>query len=305
MNNYGLIGDPIANSLSPALFNAGFGGKYNYDLIEGASFGTSFKTFEERYKGINVTAPFKEDAFRRADIYTSYCSKIGAANILVKTGDGILADNSDFTGIILSIAEAYMPGLVRQFAAKYGDAMHKKVHLYLRQALTMLFSRKPQALVVGCGGAGRAAAVAAAELGFDTALMNRTPEKAQKIADEMPEYNFICDQMADFRAAVRECDLVIYTLPVKLDEIGMLTAEDFEGEDRYHWPRPGKVILEANYKNPSFCGPVTDKINAGGAQYVPGTKWLLYQALTGYLSLTGRIPDLNAMEQVIADSQAV
>lgn len=305
MNNYGLIGDPIAKSLSPALFNAGFGGKYNYDLIEGASFGTSLKTFEERYKGINVTAPFKEDAFRHADIYTSYCSKIGAANILVKTGDGILADNSDFTGIILSIAEAYMPGLVRQFAAKYGEAMHKKVHLYLRQALTMLFSRKPQALIVGCGGAGRAAAVAAAELGFDTALMNRTPEKAQKIAEEMPEYNFICDQLSDFRAAVRECDLVIYTLPVKLDEIGMLTAEDFEGEDRYKWPRPGKVILEANYRNPSFCGPVTDKINAGGAQYVPGTKWLLYQALTGYLSLTGRIPDLNAMEQVIADSQIV
>ena len=305
MNNYGLIGDPIAKSLSPALFNAGFGGKYNYDLIEGASFGNSFKTFEERYKGINVTAPFKEDAFRRADIYTSYCSKIGAANILVKTGDGILADNSDFTGIILSIAEAYMPGLVRQFSAKYGEAMHKKVHLYLRQALTMLFSRKPQALIVGCGGAGRAAAVAAAELGFDTALMNRTPEKAQKIADEMPEYNFICDQMADFRAAVRECDLVIYTLPVKLDEIGILTAEDFEGEDRYQWPRPGKVILEANYRNPSFCGLVTDKINAGGAQYVPGTKWLLYQALTGYLSLTDRIPDLNAMEQVIANSQIV
>ena len=305
MNNYGLIGDPIAKSLSPALFNAGFGGKYNYDLIEGASFGNSFKTFEERYKGINVTAPFKEDAFRRADIYTSYCSKIGAANILVKTGDGILADNSDFTGIILSIAEAYMPGLVRQFAAKYGEAMHKKVHLYLRQALTMLFSRKPQALIVGCGGAGRAAAVAAAELGFDTALMNRTPEKAQKIANEMPEYNFICDQMADFRAAVRECDLVIYTLPVKLDEIGILTAEDFEGEDRYQWLRPGKVILEANYRNPSFSGSVIDKVNAGGAQYVPGTKWLLYQALTGYLSLTGRIPDLNAMEQVIADSQIV
>lgn len=305
MNNYGLIGDPIAKSLSPALFNAGFGGKYNYDLIESASFGNSFKTFEERYKGINVTAPFKEDAFKHADIYTSYCSKIGAANILVKTGDGILADNSDFTGIILSIAEAYMPGLVRQFAAKYGEAMHKKVHLYLRQALTMLFSRKPQALVVGCGGAGRAAAVAAAELGFDTALMNRTPEKAQKIADEMPEYNFICDQLSDFRAAVRECDLVIYTLPVKLDDIETLTAEDFEGEDRYRWPRPGKVILEANYKNPSFSGSVIDKVNAGGAQYVPGTKWLLYQALTGYLSLTGRIPDLNAMEQVIADSQIV
>ena len=185
MNNFGLIGDPIATSLSPALFNAGYEGKYNYDLIEGADFGASFKAFEERYKGINVTAPFKEQAFARADIYTSYCRKIGATNLLVKTPDGILADNSDFTGIILSIAEAYMPGIVRQFSAKYGDSAHIKVHQYVRQALTMLFSRKPQALVVGCGGAGRAAAVAAAELGFDTALMNRTADKAQKIADEL------------------------------------------------------------------------------------------------------------------------
>ena len=83
----------------------------------------------------------------------------GSITILLMTPDGILADNSDFTGIILSIAEAYMPGIVKQFSAKYGDSAHIKVHQYVRQALTKLFSRKPQALVVGCGGAGRAAAV--------------------------------------------------------------------------------------------------------------------------------------------------
>ena len=97
MNKFGLIGDPISKSLSPALFEAGYGGKYSYDLIEGSDFGASFKAFEDRYKGINVTAPFKEDAFRRADFYTSYCKKIGASNLLVKTPDGIMADNSDFT----------------------------------------------------------------------------------------------------------------------------------------------------------------------------------------------------------------
>lgn len=304
MNHFGLIGDPIATSLSPALFNAGYDGKYSYELMESPDFGTAFKAFEERCKGINVTAPFKEKAFARADIYTSYCRKIGATNLLVKTPDGILADNSDFTGIILSIAEAYMPRLVRQFSAKYGDTMHIKVHQYLRQALTMLFSRKPQALIVGCGGAGRAAAVAAAELGFDTALMNRTPEKAQKIADEMPEYSFIVDQLTDFRAAVKECDLIIYTLPMKLGEIDLLTAEDFEGEDRYAWPRPGKVILEANYKTPSFGGKVIENLEAGGAQYVSGLKWLLYQALTGYSRLTGELPSMDAMEEVIAGRPA-
>ena len=228
---------------------------------------------------------------------TAGCRKIGAANIIVKTDDGILADNSDFTGVILSIAEAYVPGIVREFYERYGIKAHIKIHQYVKQALTMLFSRKPQALIVGCGGAGRAAAVAAAELGFDTALMNRTGEKAQKMADEMPEYGFIVDQLSDFRAAVKECDLVIYTLPVALDGISALTAEDFEGEDRYTWPRPGKVILEANYKTPSFRDRTL--VNAAGAQYVPGLRWLLYQALTGYSVLTGKTPDLDAMESAV------
>ena len=51
MNKFGLIGDPISKSLSPALFEAGYGGKYSYDLIEGSDFGASFKAFEDRYKG--------------------------------------------------------------------------------------------------------------------------------------------------------------------------------------------------------------------------------------------------------------
>lgn len=297
MNRFGLIGDPIATSLSPALFEAAYSGEFSYDLIQSADFGNSWKAFEDRYQGINVTAPFKQQAFSQADIFTASCRKIGAANIIVKTDDGILADNSDFTGVILSIAEAYVPGIVREFYERYGIKAHIKIHQYVKQALTMLFSRKPQALIVGCGGAGRAAAVAAAELGFDTALMNRTGEKAQKMADEMPEYGFIVDQLSDFRAAVKECDLVIYTLPVALDGISALTAEDFEGEDRYTWPRPGKVILEANYKTPSFRDRTL--VNAAGAQYVPGLRWLLYQALTGYSVLTGKMPDLDAMESAV------
>ena len=148
MNRFGLIGDPIATSLSPALFEAAYSGEFSYDLIQGAEFGGSWKAFEDRYKGINVTAPFKQQAFSQADIFTAGCRKIGAANIIVKTDDGILADNSDFTGVILSIAEAYVPGIVMEFYERYGIKAHIKIHQYVKQALTMLFSRKPQALIV-------------------------------------------------------------------------------------------------------------------------------------------------------------
>ena len=140
--------------------------------------------------------------------------------------------------------------------------------------------------------------MAAAELGFDTALMNRTAEKAQRIADELPEYNFIADPVTDFRPALKECELIIYTLPMKLDAIDSLTTEDFAGENPSSGP--AKVILEANYKTPSFSGAVLDRINAAGCRYVSGRDWLLYQAVTGYLRLTGRQPDCGAMSEAIS-----
>lgn len=299
MKRYGLIGNPIQGSLSPVLFGAGYDGRYGYDLIERPDFRTCWDEFLENYDGVNVTAPFKEDAFRSADICSACCSKIGASNLIVKTPDGILADNSDFSGIILSVAEALVPGITGKFLRTYGLTAHVKVHQYIRQALPVLFSRKPQALIVGCGGAGKAAAVAAAEMGFDTALMNRTQSKAQNIADSLPEYGFIVSDIRDFCAAVRECDLVIYTVPTKLKELDLLDAADFAGEDRYEWPRPAKVIFEANYKTPSFSGDVADRLRSGGAQYISGRRWLLNQAIAGYATLTGEEPDVSAMESAM------
>ena len=69
MKKFGLIGYPIATSGSPALFRAGYGGRYSYDLIEEPDFATAFDRFVAGYDGINVTAPFKIDAFRKADIW--------------------------------------------------------------------------------------------------------------------------------------------------------------------------------------------------------------------------------------------
>ncbi|MBR1959386.1 MAG: hypothetical protein IKA34_02310, partial [Bacteroidales bacterium] len=70
---FGLIGHPIAHSLSPALFKAGYDSRYPYQLIEGADFEDSYRRFLEGYDGINVTAPFKEPAFAKADILSPEC----------------------------------------------------------------------------------------------------------------------------------------------------------------------------------------------------------------------------------------
>ena len=82
---FGLIGHPIAHSLSPALFKAGYNGRYPYELIETADFEEAYQRFLDDYDGINVTAPFKEPAYAKADIISDECRLIGATNLLIKT----------------------------------------------------------------------------------------------------------------------------------------------------------------------------------------------------------------------------
>ena len=88
MKKFGLIGYPISHSLSPALFKAAYNGKYIYDLIEIEDFETAYQKFLDEYAVINVTAPFKEPAFKKADIVSEECRAIGATNILMKREDG-------------------------------------------------------------------------------------------------------------------------------------------------------------------------------------------------------------------------
>ena len=306
-DRFGLIGAGIADSLSPDLFGAAYGGALPYDLLDGPEFLPLWRRFLEGYRAVNVTAPHKEAAFAQVlrlarDGFgglSGPCFKIGAANRVVKTPDGIMAHNSDFTGIILSVAEAYYPDLIPQCYALYGERGHVKVHQFLRNELENLFGRRPQALVVGCGGAGKAAAVAAAEMGFATALMNRTPARAQELADRLPEYGFIPVPMSDLPGAVKECDLVIYTVPEAVPQTVALTAEDFAGESDNLPGTPAKVLLEAGYKNPVFSGERLQRLQAGGCRYVSGRRWLLYQALTGYGLMTGRGADLAALEAAL------
>ena len=105
IKRFGLIGHPIAHSLSPALFKAGYDGRYPYELIETADFEEAYTRFLEGYDGINVTAPFKELAYAKAEILTDECKTIGATNLLVKTPEGIKAYNSDYLGVRMWLSE--------------------------------------------------------------------------------------------------------------------------------------------------------------------------------------------------------
>ena len=286
MPDFGLIGHPIEHSQSPRLFEAAYGGKYAYDLIRGEYFEESYAKFLKGYKAVNVTAPFKEKAYAKADTVSGPVALTGAANILVKTPEGVSAHNSDFTGVILTVADALFPGIVREFYGTFGANAHVKVHQFVRAKLEERYGRRPAALVAGLGGAGKAAALAAAEMGFATTVMNRTAAKSDIFVKGLPEYGFRVAPIEAFREELRRSDLVVYALPAALDCFPELGPDDFSGKP---------LVLEANYRDPAFSGLLLARMLDAGAGYLPGKLWLVNQAVSGYSVMTGEAPDIDAL----------
>ena len=263
MKRFGLIGHPVAGSFSPKLFEAAYGGRYAYDLLEGAEFGASWQRFLDEYDGINITAPFKQDAFRAVDALSDDARLCGAVNLAVKTPAGIVGYNTDVDGVVLAVRETGLP--------------------------------VSDALVVGCGGAGRAAAVAALRLGCRVTLANRTPARAAALADDLNAHlSPAIDTTDSFTrpAGAAESrpactwvpvedlpsfspDLVIYTVPGPMDGFPQF---------------PEAIVLEANYRTPCLKGC--------GRTYISGLRWLLYQAVAGYEIFTGETPDADAMFRI-------
>ena len=321
MKRFGLIGHPVAGSFSPRLFEAAYGGRYAYDLIEGAEFGASWRRFLDEYDGINITAPFKQDAFRAVDVLSDDARLCGAVNLAVKTPAGIVGHNTDVAGVVLAVREALaalqsptpgaapsvIPGLTGNLSASAG---------------------LPHALVVGCGGAGRAAAVAALRLGCRVTLANRTPSRAVELAEELALDWIPVDDLPALAP-----DLVIYTVPGPMEgftpapqrglEPDVLQKTDNQivtksmvpdpsekkeagnsevcnyrninslqndGFPVSPFPFPDAVILEANYRTPCLEGC--------GRAYISGRRWLLYQAVAGYEIFTGETPDADAMFRI-------
>ena len=277
MKRFGLIGHPIAHSLSPALFKAAYEGKYPYDLIEESDFEAAYERFLQEYDGVNVTAPFKEAAFRKAATCSSACEAIGAANILIKQEGSVRADNSDVLGVVGAVAP-------------YRDSLPKR----------------PLALIVGCGGAAKAAAYATWQcLGFETVIINRDVSKALDFVNRLAMTGNALPISAagfeDFRKHFRKADLIIYTLPIAVPALSDLKRCDITGGALWN-PDQRKIILEANYKDPAFTPEIQARMCRRNHKltFISGKEWLLHQAVGAYRIFTGEGPDTEALQRVIA-----
>lgn len=270
---FGLIGHPISHSLSPRLFEAAYAGRYSYDLIDEADFGRAMETFRRDYDGVNVTAPFKEKAYTAADMYDSSASRVRAANLLMKDAGGqVTAYNTDYLGVRMILQD----------------------HFELEESGN---EDSIKALVIGCGGAGKAAACAAADLGMETTVVNRTLEKAVEFVSQAGNSQMKAAPIKDVCSLIEESNLIIYTVPMAIEQIKYISRRTFRG----------KSILEASYASPCFARrqrrPVADIMTMHKDKitipqrcyYISGELWLLAQAICGYSVFTGESPDETAM----------
>jgi shikimate dehydrogenase len=160
----GIAGNPVAHSLSPVIHNAwleagGVDGAYvPFAPADAAGFEALVAAGRAGLiLGLNVTAPFKEQAFALADEATAAARLTGSANILQFAKGRVLADSSDGVGLMRGLAEQ-APDL---------DVSGRAV------------------VVLGAGGAARAGSGALVEAGAEVRIVNRSRARAEMLAADL------------------------------------------------------------------------------------------------------------------------
>lgn len=169
-DQYAVMGNPIAHSKSPLIHSlfaeqTGEALEYRAILVEIGQFADAVREFQaEGGKGLNVTVPFKRDAWRLVDERSECAELAGAVNTIVVREDGTLyGDNTDGVGMVKDIRE------------NLGIAIEGK-----------------KVLILGAGGAVRGVlGPLLQEKPSEVVIANRTPERAQELADAFEEFGRI------------------------------------------------------------------------------------------------------------------
>lgn len=185
----GIAGQPVAHSLSPVIHNAwleagGIDGVYApFAPKDAAGFDALVAAGRAGLvQGLNVTAPFKQQAFALADESSDAAKATGSANILVFENGQVRADSSDGVGVLYALAE-------QAPALKLKDAV---------------------VVMLGAGGAARAGAGVLIEAGANILILNRSRDRAEALAADLGPSVTVADE-TDLASA----DLVINALSVQ------------------------------------------------------------------------------------------
>lgn len=259
----GVIGDPVAHSLSPRLHGHwlrryGLRGHYIPLHVTHNTIEAVLRILPDMgFVGVNITIPHKEYVLQLATQVTDRAALIGAANTLTFLGNGqIQADNTDGMGFIANIRQT-LPG----WTASGGPA-----------------------LVLGAGGAAKAIVSALINDGAPKVIVvNRTRMRADALRDqfgarvETQDWTRVADLVADAALIVNTTSLGMEgQSPLSID-LSRLS--------------PPTVVTDIVYK-PLETGLLATA-RAMGCETVDGLGMLLHQAVPGFERWFGHTPTVD------------
>lgn len=269
----GVIGWPIAHSLSPRLHNTwlrhyGIDGVYVPLEIRPENFADALVALPKLgFRGVNVTFPYKETALALVQKATPAARRIGAVNTIVVALDGsLIGSNTDAFGFLEN----------------------------LRDAKPTWRADSGRVVVLGAGGAARAIIVALCDEGAaEIRLLNRTHARALNLAADV--HGPICTlPWKDRHQALAGAELVVNTT-----SLGMRHQPPLD-LDLSLLP-PGAIVCDIVYV-PTVT-PLLAAARARGNPCVGGLGMLIHQARPGFAAWFGRMPEVSddLVRQVLGD----
>jgi 3-dehydroquinate dehydratase / shikimate dehydrogenase len=255
---YGVVGDPVAHSLSPVIMNTAF----RRENVNGVYLALHAKTLKDLLAcvreipihGLSITMPYKEAILEHLDNTDSHTTKIGACNTVVRAQDGKLYGfNTDTAGVVRP----------------------------LEQRIGLEGAR---VLVLGAGGAARAAVFGLKERGCEVFILNRSMATAQKLARRAKARTL---KRIDLKKAT--FDVIINATPV-----GMGNTKDSPLNENE---------INARYVFDMIYDPVETRLmkmaKARGAQVIPGIEMFVHQAARQFEIWSGKPAPWDDMLRVV------
>src|SRR5947209_1400056 len=255
---YGVAGDPIAHSLSPIIMNTALR-RENVNAVYLALHAKALKDLltcvrEIPIHGLSITMPYKEAILKYLDNTDSHTTKIGACNTIVRAQEGKLYGfNTDTAGVVRP----------------------------LEQRIPLEGAR---ILVLGAGGAERAAVSGLKERGCEVFILNRTPAPAQKLARQAKARTI---KRQDLRKLA--FDVIVNATPVGMSNSGESPLHENEINAKY--------VFDMVYDPPETRFLKAAK--ARGAQIIPGIEMFVHQAARQFEIWTGKPAPWDDMLRVV------
>lgn len=255
----GVIGDPIAHSLSPLIHNGwirdmGYDAAYEAMHVPNGEFSSALETLSRRdILGVNVTLPHKSAAFMAATEASEAAAKIGAANTLTYLGErSWRADNTD------------APGFLSALGPKNPDI--------------------DEVVILGAGGSAGAIVYALAKSNFKVTILNRTVEKAQALAKALGTHTTAYGSIDQYKDHIVRASLVINT-----------TSMGYQGDILELPEGRDRLFFDISYGK--VAAPQLAHAHERGWQVKDGLNMLVAQAAVSFEIWFGEAPDRAAALQ--------